>query len=390
MATMIHYPGAFPIPPELAGSRSPRRVRMARTSSSGELTDVKDVATVSTIDGPAEINEGQTYTLNLSAMDPGDPIDNWIILWGDGGFSTVPGNPVSIDHVYQYDPDVDAPYTIFAGAINGQDFLDFVFTPVTVHNVIPTLADTTLLVPENSPNGTVVGTLPVVNLADDELTFTVLGGNEAGAFAVDPTTGEITVINSSLLDIATHPTFTLNVEVTDGEGGIDTANVTINVTRLANISGAVFVDVNHNGLFDANEPGIDGVTINLLDQSGNPVLDGGGDPITVLTSNGGLYLFEALQPGIYQVSEEQPSGVSDGGEQLGSLGGTIVANDRMQLTITGADAFDYAFAEFGQQLTSGDSAGVGFWHNKSGQGVDRAGRYAACRLVDNALWQYFR
>ena len=238
-----------------------------------------------------------------------------------------------------------------------------------MHNVVPTLDDTTFGVPENSPNGTAVGTLSVVNPANDDLTFTVLSGNEAGAFAVNPTTGEITVTDSSLLDIATHPTFSLNIEVSDGEGGIDTANVTINVTRLANISGAVFVDVNHNGLFDANEPGIDGVTINLLNQSGNPVLDGGGDPITTLTSNGGLYLFEALQPGIYQVSEEQPTGVSDGGEQLGSLGGTIVANDRMQLTITGADAFDYAFAEFGQQLTSGDTAGVGFWHGKNGQAL---------------------
>ena len=304
--------------------------------------------------------------------------------WGDETFCTIlPGDTTSATHNYAAPPLIPIRFKLYP------------LTPITrywslssrnahVHNVVPTLDDTTFGVPEHSPNGTVVGTLPVVNPANDDLTFTVLGGNEAGAFAINPTTGEITVTDSSLLDIATHPTFSLNVEVSDGEGGIDTANVTINVTRLANISGAVFVDVNHNGLFDANEPGIDGVTINLLNQNGDPVLDGGGDPITTLTSNGGLYLFEALQPGIYQVSEEQPTGVSDGGEQLGSLGGTIVANDRMQLTITGADAFDYAFAEFGQQLTSGDTAGVGFWHGKNGQAlIAQGGTELAVWLTSN-------
>jgi len=161
--------------------------------------------------------------------------------------------------------------------------------------------------------------------------------------------------------VATHPTYSLQVEVSDGEGGVGTATVTINVTKLANISGNVFVDVNHNGLFDANEPGIDGVTVRLLDASGTTVVD------TAVTSNDGLYLFEGLQPGVYQVAETQPTGVTDGSEHLGSLGGTIVANDRMKVTIAGTDATDYVIAEIGQQLKSGDTAGMGFWQNKHGQ-----------------------
>jgi hypothetical protein len=143
--------------------------------------------------------------------------------------------------------------------------------------------------------------------------------------------------------------------------------ITINLIKLASISGVVFVDVNQNGLFDANEPGIDGVTISLLDQDGNPVLDVFGDPTTAVTSNGGFYLFDGLNAGVYQVLETQPTGVTDGAEQLGSIGGTIVANDRMQLTLAGTDATDYVFAEIGEQMASGDTAGGGFWQNKHGQ-----------------------
>jgi hypothetical protein len=196
-----------------------------------------------------------------------------------------------------------------------------------------------------------------------------VGGTGAAAFAIDSSTGEITVANVALLDFETSPTLTLEVEVSDGDGGFDTATITINLINQASISGVVFVDVNQNGLFDANEPGIDGVVIKLLDQFGNPVLDSLGDPITAITSGGGFYLFEDLDAGAYQLFEVQPTGVNDGAEELGSLGGTVVANDRMQLTLAQTDAFDYAFAELGQQLTSGDAATIGFWQNKHGQAL---------------------
>src|SRR4029079_7485183 len=154
--------------------------------------------------------------------------------------------------------------------------------------------------------------------------------------------------------------------------------------RQPSISGVVYVDVNHNGLFDANEPGIDGVTIRLLDQNGNPVLDSGGNAITTVTGSSGLYVFTGLQLGTYQVAEVQPTGVTDGAEQLGSLGGTIAANDRMQLTLGATDAFDYAFAEIGQQLRKGDPATIGFWQNKNGQAlIAQGGTQLAAWLTSN-------
>jgi hypothetical protein len=61
-----------------------------------------------------------------------------------------------------------------------------------------------------------------------------------------------------------------------------------------------------------------------------------------------------------------------------------VANDRMQLTLADVNAFDYAFAETGQQLTSGDAATIGFWQNKNGQAlIAQGGTQLAAWLTSN-------
>lgn len=69
---------------------------------------------------------------------------------------------------------------------------------------------------ENSAAGTTVG-LAAANDPDagQTLSYSIVGGNEAGAFAIDPATGEITVADSSALDFETQSLFELTVEVTD-------------------------------------------------------------------------------------------------------------------------------------------------------------------------------
>jgi len=377
--------------PDFPGTR---RITAAATGSNGtffaytgNFVEIQDVPTHATGDGASDINEGDVYTLNLSAIDPGDPIDGWIVFWGDESeFITIedvaiPGNPLTLTHVYA---DGDASYTILAAPFSGMDVLSLVIIPVTVHNVAPTADDATFFLPEDSPDGIVVGNVPAFDPGDDDLTFTVLGGTGTAALAVDSVSGEITVADASLLDANAMPILTLEIEVTDGDGGVDYATITVNVVKLANISGVVFVDVNQNGLFDGNEPGIDGVAIHLLDQDGNPVLDEFGDPMISITNYGGVFLFEALNAGTYQLLEIQPTGVNDGAEHLGSLGGTIVANDRMQLTLAGVDATDYAFAELGLQLSAGDTAGPGYWQSRRGQAlITQGGTALATWLTTN-------
>ena len=63
----------------------------------------------------------------------------------------------------------------------------------------------------------------------------------------------------------------------------------------------VWVDTNRNGQQDAGEPGIVGVTVNLLDSTGTTVLQ------TTTTGAGGLYGF-TVAPGTYVVQFVTPAG----------------------------------------------------------------------------------
>ncbi len=89
---------------------------------------------VSSINGPATVNEGGTYTLNLSSPDP--TTTQWTINWGDS-VQVLVGNPSTATHVY-----ADGPhnYTISATITTGTGTFAVNNTQaVTVLNVAPTL-----------------------------------------------------------------------------------------------------------------------------------------------------------------------------------------------------------------------------------------------------------
>lgn len=161
--------------------------------------------------------------------------------------------------------------------------------------------------------------------------------------------------------------------VDDGQGGSYVQRVNVSVLNQPSIVGTVYVDTDEDGHFDANEAGLNGVVIQLLDVNGEPVVDDDGIPVTATTIEGGFYLFEDVEPSTYRIQQVQPSGVDDGFEQIGSLGGTIVSEDTMRLTLERIDALDYNFAELGQTLGSGDTASIGFWQNKHGQSLIASG-----------------
>ncbi|HAX77735.1 MAG TPA: hypothetical protein DCY88_18330, partial [Cyanobacteria bacterium UBA11372] len=75
----------------------------------------------------------------------------------------------------------------------------------------------------------------------------------------------------------------------------------------ASLGDRVWMDNNANGIQDAGESGLAGVTVKLLDNNGNPVLVGG-NPVTTTTDTNGNYLFSGLTPGQYKVQFTPPSG----------------------------------------------------------------------------------
>jgi gliding motility-associated-like protein len=127
----------------------------------------------------------------------------------------------------------------------------------------PVANDATVALNENSPNATVVHTVVASDIdPGDVLTYSISAGNTADAFMINPTTGVITINNTSLIDFEINPVFTLTVKVTDAQGNTDTAIITINLTDLNN-----------------EDTDLDGIPDSIEKDSGTPIdSDGDGVP----------------------------------------------------------------------------------------------------------------
>lgn len=83
-------------------------------------------------------------------------------------------------------------------------------------------------VPENSRNGGSVGTARATDPDGQPLTYSITAGNADGAFAINATTGAITVADASRLNYLATRQYVLSLRVSDG-ALTDTATATINV-----------------------------------------------------------------------------------------------------------------------------------------------------------------
>ncbi|MEM7363078.1 MAG: Ig-like domain-containing protein, partial [Pseudomonadota bacterium] len=166
---------------------------------------------------------------------------------------------------------------------------------VTAINDPPIASDLTVSIDENTVNGTVVGTVSVINVEpvglepNQTLTF-VLPGT---AFAID-TSGVITVADETQLDFETTPVFNLVATVTDSgaPAQMDTANVTISLNSLNEevpvaVADVVAVDelatVNLNVL-DNDSDGDMPPNLSVAEVMGNPALVG----MPIVLQTGGI------------------------------------------------------------------------------------------------------
>ena len=95
-------------------------------------------------------------------------------------------------------------------------------------------------VAENTAANTNIGTPITATDADnDRLTYT-LSGADAGAFAIDSTTGQLRT--KAALDYETKAAYSVTISVSDGHGGSDSISVTINVTDIRENRAPVFTD----------------------------------------------------------------------------------------------------------------------------------------------------
>jgi len=103
------------------------------------------------------------------------------------------------------------------------------------------------------------------------------------------------------------------IQLLGGQSGL---NYDFGELLPASVSGYVYVDANDNGVLDPGEKPIAGVTVTLLNASGQSTGE------TATTDSSGYYQFNNLTPGTYGVSETQPAGYLEGLCAAGTVGGT--------------------------------------------------------------------
>jgi VCBS repeat-containing protein len=117
-------------------------------------------------------------------------------------------------------------YTVVGGVTATVD------VAVTCVNDAPVVTGATVSLAENSANGTAVHTVTFTDVEADQGTFAITSGDPDSAFAIDLSTGAITVADSTELDFETTPSFNLTVQVTDDgtPPELGTATITVNLT----------------------------------------------------------------------------------------------------------------------------------------------------------------
>ncbi|MDR6889202.1 MULTISPECIES: SdrD B-like domain-containing protein [Variovorax] len=123
--------------------------------------------------------------------------------------------------------------------------------------------------------------------------------------------------------------------------------------RGGQIAGWVYVDTNNDGIRQAGEPGIPGVSVTLTGRSASGLAVNA----TVVTDANGRYVFTGLLPADptgYTLRETQPVTFADGLDSVGSLDGTAVGkpgNDVLSgIMYRGGNGDDYNFGERGASI----------------------------------------
>ncbi len=125
----------------------------------------------------------------------------------------------------------------------------------------------------------------------------------------------------------------------------------------SSVAGYAYIDPNENATKDSLEAVLSNVVVTL---SGSNDL-GAITPITFTTNtavNGGQYLFANLRPGIYKVSETQPTGLQNTGAQIGTptsgtaTGANVTPSEVSNIVLVANQALtDYNFGHKGTLLS---------------------------------------
>lgn len=183
---------------------------------------------------------------------------------------------------------------------------------------------------------------PVTAVTDAEgkYSFPGLALGEYTVSVVDPTSGPLAGTKPTEAYTGRYKT-TADVTIAEATGSV--IDVNFGFVKPASVGDYTWMDVNRDGIQDADEPALPGVTVTLTYEDGSAVTDASGNVVTAKTSDAnGKYSFENLLPGGYKVSFQVPAGyeatTSDAGadrakDSNGAEASVTLAQDQTDDTI---------------------------------------------------------
>jgi hypothetical protein len=190
---------------------------------------VSELATIGTVVGDVAATDA----------DGVGALQNWTIVSGnsDNVFSlNATTGRLTISDVTRLSFESTSRYTLTLSVSDGSSTSSLQTIEISIldENEAPVFAPSSALnVHENAANGTVVGSVSATDVDNgDVLRYSILSSSPVQAFVVDSVSGEIRVSDSSQLNLEVVPSVTLNIQVTDAAGLVDTQWVTINLSEI--------------------------------------------------------------------------------------------------------------------------------------------------------------
>ena len=148
--------------------------------------------------------------------------------------------------------------------------------------------------------------MTAVTDAEGKYSFVGLPLGEYTVSVVDPTSGPLAGTKPTEAYTGRYKT-TADVTIKAETGSV--IDVNFGFVKPASVGDYTWMDVNRDGLQDADEPALPGVTVTLTRADGSAVTDASGNPVAAVTTDAnGKYVFENLLPGDYKVSFQAPAG----------------------------------------------------------------------------------
>ncbi|TPM43015.1 type I secretion C-terminal target domain-containing protein, partial [Mesorhizobium sp. B2-3-2] len=337
--------------------------------------------------------DGTTYTFNgTNAISLSGALPGAHLLANDGKsieVTTSAGGKLTfyfadggIHHAGDYD--YTAPVNVNADKIETFHYVlvdgdgdtagaDLQITVLDIPNAAPVItapnggSDFTVSVPENT---TAVTDINATDANGDTLTYSLLNtaGTDFAKFSINASTGLLTFLSAPNFEAPTdngaNNSYVVDVQVSDGHGGNDTHQITVNVTDVGevtagndivrtNFDGATFTVPEWALLFnDSGATDISGVSNASSLTVGNPSntisIDDGNN------ADGGTFDYTATNGVSSDTASVQVSNINGGGNVTGTLANEILVGNDSANTFNGAGGVDIILAGGGNDTIIAD------------------------------------